>query len=239
LPVSKIFVELWSLLRENNCHRIDERSERKSQKEMTKKLNELVTQWIDHDCGNPREEQDSARDFLETAGVNADKYGEQFCQDGEQMEANARLMAAAPDLLIATKELLEMVEMVIRAGYAVTGDVPFYRAAIAKAEGQFCQIFDSRQNKEEKLQPNTCRVTFGIGFATTEGETMILPFRHFCGGSSVKLPRHMADFRRQWVTLEGLAPNQILGRTDVRKIEFGKFIKHTRPGSYGRRALRK
>ena len=25
------------------------------------------------------------------------------------------------------------------------------------------------------------------------------PFRHFCGGSSIKLPLDKADFRRQWV----------------------------------------
>lgn len=35
---------------------------------------------------------------------------------------------------------------------------------------------------------------------TFSGESpVLLPFRHFCGGSSIKLPLDKADFRRQWV----------------------------------------
>ena len=52
---------------------------------------------------------------------------------GRNDEANARLIAAAPDLLVACKELLEVWEEAPAYGHASAVKA---RAAIAKAEGE-------------------------------------------------------------------------------------------------------
>lgn len=55
---------------------------------------------------------------------------------GDQMEATARLLAAAPELLAALRGLLDALERDIpRAASINTGPMGAARAAIAKAEG--------------------------------------------------------------------------------------------------------
>jgi hypothetical protein len=49
-----------------------------------------------------------------------------------------------------------------------------------------------------------------------------LPFRHFCGGTSIKLPREMADFRKQWVffTPDTIGGEPKVGRYSVASVVF-------------------
>ena len=55
------------------------------------------------------------------------------CGSGNHLKANARLIAAAPELLEASKKLLHWM---ITRGYEGIGEVGLIKAAIAKAEAK-------------------------------------------------------------------------------------------------------
>jgi hypothetical protein len=67
-------ISLFSLLQINNGAKI------------VTNINTLAEQWVETDCGDAREEQDAARDFLEAAEVDADAVGEIFCALVDQMQ---------------------------------------------------------------------------------------------------------------------------------------------------------
>jgi hypothetical protein len=64
----------------------------------------------------------------------------------------------------------------------------------------------------------TCLVHF------SNGKKLELPFRHFCGGTSIKLPMSMADFRKQWVPYchGSLDRAKTVGRYCVESVTFPK-----------------
>jgi hypothetical protein len=53
-----------------------------------------------------------------------------------------------------------------------------------------------QQVKATRQKVETCRVEFASPFV---GRIEECKFRHYCGGTSIKLPRDMADYRVQWV----------------------------------------
>lgn len=61
----------------------------------------------------------------------ANTYG-----DADEFQANARLIAAAPELLAALEELTDRVDTVLHAGYVGLNRITAARAAIAKARGE-------------------------------------------------------------------------------------------------------
>jgi hypothetical protein len=79
----------------------------------------------------------------------------EICQpfhDGTEMnetgEANARLIAAAPDLLEALRELVEPADEVCREhGWPLASRWDKARAAIAKAAGSPCLVTSAEQQK--------------------------------------------------------------------------------------------
>lgn len=87
--------------------------------------------WIDCDASDERGKM--------LGGTLAEAY-EHGCGDGDQ-EANARLIAASPDLLAACKEITRVLNAIGWANVAsdwpvVTDACELARAAIAKAEGK-------------------------------------------------------------------------------------------------------